>query len=130
MVEDKPQDQLLTPEEAAARLKMSRLTIGDWLRSGKLRGVKVGRLWRVRESDLESFLKGGEDSVDKEEKARESRLRKQAARQGYGIKKSRAGLSVDNEGGYMVYDLSRNSVEFGARFDATLDQIEAFLKEK
>jgi excisionase family DNA binding protein len=130
MVEDKPQDQLLTPEEAAARLKMSRLTIGDWLRSGKLQGVKVGRLWRVRESELEVFLKGGEHSVDTEEKARASRLRKQAARQGYGIKKSRAGLSVDNHGGYMVYDLSLNAVMFGARFDATLDDIEAFLKEK
>ena len=55
MPENKPQDQLLTPEEAAARLKISRLTIGDWLRSGKLKGVKVGRLWRVRERDLVRF---------------------------------------------------------------------------
>jgi excisionase family DNA binding protein len=60
MAKDKPQDQLLTPVEAAARLKVSRLTLGDWLRSGKLKGVKVGRLWRVRESDLEAFLKGDE----------------------------------------------------------------------
>lgn len=57
--EDKPKD-LLTPEEAAARLKISRVTVGDWLRSGKLKGVKVGRLWRIRESDLETFLKEGE----------------------------------------------------------------------
>ncbi|MCX5888253.1 MAG: helix-turn-helix domain-containing protein [Deltaproteobacteria bacterium] len=60
MPENKAQDQLLTPEETAARLKISRLTLGDWLRSGKLKGVKVGRLWRVRESDLEAFLKEGE----------------------------------------------------------------------
>jgi excisionase family DNA binding protein len=60
MAVDKPQDQLLTPVEAAARLKISRLTVGDWLRSGKLKGVKVGRLWRVRESDLEAFLKRDE----------------------------------------------------------------------
>jgi len=60
MPENKAQDQLLTPEEAAARLKISRLTVGDWLRSGKLKGVKVGRLWRIRENDLEAFLKGGE----------------------------------------------------------------------
>ena len=60
MPEDKTKDQLLTPKEAAARLKISRLTIGDWLRSGKLKGVKVGRLWRVRESELEAFLKRGE----------------------------------------------------------------------
>ena len=53
-------DPLLTPEQVAERLHISHLTIGNWLRSGKLKGVKVGRLWRVRESDLEAFLKGGE----------------------------------------------------------------------
>ena len=57
MAEDKPQDQLLTPREAAARLKISRLTLGDWFRSGKIKGVKVGSLWRVRESDLQAFIK-------------------------------------------------------------------------
>jgi excisionase family DNA binding protein len=60
MPENRAQDQLLTPKEAAARLKISPLTLGDWLRSGKLKGVKVGRLWRIRESDIEVFLKGGE----------------------------------------------------------------------
>jgi excisionase family DNA binding protein len=59
MPEYKAKDELLTPEEAAARLKISRLTLGDWLRSGKIKGLKVGRLWRIRESELESFLKGG-----------------------------------------------------------------------
>ncbi|MEW6173695.1 MAG: helix-turn-helix domain-containing protein [Bacillota bacterium] len=28
----------------------------EWLRSGKLQGVKAGRLWRIRERDLEGFL--------------------------------------------------------------------------
>jgi excisionase family DNA binding protein len=53
-------DPILTPEQVAERLHISHLTVGNWLRSGKLKGVKVGRLWRVRESDLEIFLKGGE----------------------------------------------------------------------
>ena len=35
---------------------MHKETIRQWLRSGKLGGVKVGRLWRVRESDLQEFL--------------------------------------------------------------------------
>jgi len=60
MPENKAQDQLLTPEEAAGRLKISRLTVGDWLRIGKLKGVEVGRLWRVRGSELGTFLKEGE----------------------------------------------------------------------
>jgi excisionase family DNA binding protein len=53
-------DPVLTPEQVAERLHISRLTVGNWLRSGKLKGVKVGRLWRVRESELEAFLERGE----------------------------------------------------------------------
>lgn len=50
-------DQLLTPEEAAKRLKVSPETIKKWCRSGKLPGVKVSVLWRVRERDLARFIK-------------------------------------------------------------------------
>jgi excisionase family DNA binding protein len=52
--------KVFTPEEVAERLSVSTKTIKDWLRTGKLKGVKVGRLWRVRESELEAFLKRGE----------------------------------------------------------------------
>jgi excisionase family DNA binding protein len=50
-------EKLYTPEGAAEALLVSPKTIRDWLRTGRLKGVKVGRLWRVRESDLEEFLK-------------------------------------------------------------------------
>jgi excisionase family DNA binding protein len=50
-------ERLITPEDAADRLAVSKNTILDWLRSGQLRGVKAGRLWRLRERDLEEFLK-------------------------------------------------------------------------
>lgn len=51
-------DKLLTPEEVAERLVMSPKTIRDWLRKGKLKGVKTGKLWRIRERDLEAFIEG------------------------------------------------------------------------
>jgi excisionase family DNA binding protein len=54
-------ERIFTPEEVAERLTIKTKTVKDWLRAGKLKGVKVGRLWRVRESDLEAFLKRGED---------------------------------------------------------------------
>lgn len=53
-------EKLLTPEDAAKVLLVKPETVREWLRTGKLKGVKMGRLWRVRESDLETFLKGGE----------------------------------------------------------------------
>lgn len=49
-------EKLLTPEEAAERLSVSPKGVKNWLRQGKLRGLKVGRLWRISESDLSAFL--------------------------------------------------------------------------
>jgi excisionase family DNA binding protein len=49
-------ERLLTPEEAARILAVSPKSVREWLRQGKLKGVKVGRLWRIRERDLEAFL--------------------------------------------------------------------------
>lgn len=36
-------------------------TVNNWLISGKLKGCKAGKLWRVRESDLNEFLKVKQD---------------------------------------------------------------------
>lgn len=47
---------LLTPEETAERLAVSRKSIMNWLRSGQLPGVKIGKLWRIKESELEQFI--------------------------------------------------------------------------
>ena len=52
-------EKLLTPEDAAKALVVKPETLRGWLRSGKIKGVKVGRLWRVRERDLEAFVEQG-----------------------------------------------------------------------
>ena len=51
-------NELLTLEEAAARLKIAPKTMRDWLRTGKMRGVKTGKYWRVREQDVDAFVQG------------------------------------------------------------------------
>jgi excisionase family DNA binding protein len=56
-------ERLITPEDAADRLAVSKSTILDWLRSGQLKGVKAGRLWRLRERDLAAFLKEPEPAL-------------------------------------------------------------------
>lgn len=53
------QEEVLTPEEAAKELKLATKTVKDWLRSGKLKGVKFGRQWRVLRGDLEAFKRAG-----------------------------------------------------------------------
>jgi excisionase family DNA binding protein len=51
---------LLTPDEVAELLKVKRTTIMNWLRDGKLPGIKLGdgkaAEWRVERSDLEAYL--------------------------------------------------------------------------
>lgn len=51
-------EKLLTPEEAAGILKMRPETVREWLRTGRLKGLKAGpRMWRIKEIDLVEFLK-------------------------------------------------------------------------
>jgi excisionase family DNA binding protein len=51
-------EEFFTKEEAAEKLKVSVVTVLRWLRAGALKGSKVGRSWRIKESDLESFMQG------------------------------------------------------------------------
>jgi len=49
-------ESLLTPERAAQLLAVRPKTIREWLKRGRLKGVREGLLWRIRECDLEAFL--------------------------------------------------------------------------
>ena len=51
-------EKLLTPEQVAERLQVTELTVYGWLRRGRLPALKLGRLWRIRQDDLEAFLEG------------------------------------------------------------------------
>lgn len=50
-------ERLLTPEEVAERLGLSLLTVRDKLRAGALPGFHMGRGWRVREADLDAYVR-------------------------------------------------------------------------
>jgi excisionase family DNA binding protein len=51
-------ETLYTPEEIAARLNLKLRTVWKWLKAGKLKGVKMGREWRIPDSDLQAFIDG------------------------------------------------------------------------
>src|SRR5438128_2734981 len=46
----------LTIKEIATRLKLHPNTVARYIQEGKLKGVKVGKGYRVRESDLSTFI--------------------------------------------------------------------------
>lgn len=41
------QEEFLTIEEVAKRLKVNKVTIYRWVRKGKLPAVRFGRVWRI-----------------------------------------------------------------------------------
>jgi excisionase family DNA binding protein len=49
-------ERLLRSGVAAKRLGVSRMTVWRWIKGGKLRAVKIGREYRVPESEIERFL--------------------------------------------------------------------------
>ena len=56
--------RVIDMEEAIRMLKVSRPTFYRWLRSGKVKGMKVGRQWRFYREDIERFLKGEAPRID------------------------------------------------------------------
>jgi len=55
---------LLDLNQSVELLNTSRPTFYRWLRSGRIKGMKVGRQWRFYREDLERFLKGQEPRID------------------------------------------------------------------
>lgn len=50
--------KLYEVEDLVAMLKVSRVTVQGYLRSGRIKGVKIGKRWHVTEENLKDFLSG------------------------------------------------------------------------
>jgi excisionase family DNA binding protein len=50
------QEELLTPNEAAAYLKVPVETVWRWCRQGTLPAAKIGKYWRVDKKQLDAFI--------------------------------------------------------------------------
>ncbi len=51
-------EKLYTCEQVAEKYGVKVSTVWSWLRKKKLGGVKIGKFYRIRESDLIQFEKG------------------------------------------------------------------------
>lgn len=48
-----------TLDEAADILKLTKRTLYNYVKSGKLKAVKFGKYWRVSQENLEAFMEQG-----------------------------------------------------------------------
>ncbi len=46
----------LTPHEVSELLQVSVYTVRRWIKQGELPAYKVGRLWRIKKGDLNTWL--------------------------------------------------------------------------
>lgn len=60
-IQQHPQ-QLLTPEEVATLLGVSRLLVIRQSRTGRIPSVKIGKVYRYRANTIESWLRGQESA--------------------------------------------------------------------
>ena len=49
-------DRLLTVREVADAMRVSNMTVYRLIRAGDLKAIRVGRNFRIRESDVDRFL--------------------------------------------------------------------------
>ena len=57
MKRKKKYPSLLTVEELADYLGLKKQTIYNWLHAKKLRGLKIGKVWRFERSMIDEWLK-------------------------------------------------------------------------
>ncbi len=49
-------DKYLSVEDIAHKFNLNYETVRRWLSGGQLKGYKVGKMWRIKESDLADYL--------------------------------------------------------------------------
>jgi excisionase family DNA binding protein len=62
-----PHDRYQTVQELADRLEVVEATVRQWIKSGQLRVIDIGRGWRIADADLARFLKARATAPRKEE---------------------------------------------------------------
>jgi len=50
------EDTLMGIKEVAAYLKINQATAYHWAQAGRLPGIKIGRIWRFRKADVDTWL--------------------------------------------------------------------------
>ena len=64
-------EKMWTPEKAAKILNIIPQTVGQYLRNGTIKGVKVARKWLIPDSDLQAYIDGLKAKRDAREYARD-----------------------------------------------------------
>ncbi len=56
-------EKLISPQAFADRLSISRWTVYAWIQTGQIKSVKLGRLVRIPESEVDRIVQEGSQEV-------------------------------------------------------------------
>jgi excisionase family DNA binding protein len=58
-------DNIFTVDDVAEKTHVKPETVREWLRNGKLKGIKIGKAWLIQESNLKKAVNGEGESESK-----------------------------------------------------------------
>ena len=53
----------LTVKEISEELRVSKWKVWELLTTGKLKGIRIGRQWRVKREELDKYVNGSETTL-------------------------------------------------------------------
>jgi excisionase family DNA binding protein len=56
-MKEKPTPQLMSIDQLADYLGLSKQTLYNWLSKKKIPGIKIGKVWRFKRAEIENWLK-------------------------------------------------------------------------
>jgi excisionase family DNA binding protein len=71
------EEKFFTTEQVANILQVHPFTILKYIKQGKLKGIKLGRIYRIKESDIQKFLEE-RTTISAESAPKEQKEEKQA----------------------------------------------------
>lgn len=115
------QTKIMTAKEVSERLRISLSTVHHLTRTGKIRGMKMGKQWRYVKEDIERCLAGGFDMAFSGAKSRAERRRNARLNCHIG---ARAAISLDTNSNWSGDGIILNLSEGGLLFETTNTQTE------
>lgn len=74
------EEKFFTTEQVANILQVHPFTILKFIREGKLKGIKLGRVYRIQESDIKDFLEERMTKSKTKEKPKKSKKKEKEAK--------------------------------------------------
>jgi len=61
----KKNEEVYSSKEVADKFKVTYLTVFRWIKSGKLKAFKVGKQYRIKQEDLDTFIQSSKSERTK-----------------------------------------------------------------